>query len=97
MPLKKTKNHCISHFTFHSWAYVAVGHCVCLANCELSVNSGLISIVIVIVIVIGCHLLPLFFLKSGTLIFGFFGIIISNVDTLCLRHAFVVPSLVTTS
>ena len=60
------------------------GHCVCLANCELSVNRGLISIVIVI----GCHLLPLFFLKSGTLIFGFFGIIISNVDTLCLRRAF---------
>ena len=47
------------------------GHCVCHANCELSVNSGLISIVIVIVIVIGCHLLPLFFLKRGTLIFGF--------------------------
>ena len=42
-----------------------------------------------------CHRVPLiatFFLKSGTLIFGFFGIIISNVDTPCLRHAFVVPS-----
>ena len=35
--------------------YVAVGHCVCHTICELSVNSGLIPIVIVIVIVIGCQ------------------------------------------
>ena len=34
----------------------------------------------------------LFFTQSGTLIFVFFGIIISNADTLCLRHAFVMPS-----
>ena len=59
------------------------------------VNSGLISIVIVIVI--ECRFVPLFFLKSGTLIFVFFGITISNAGTLCLRHAFVVPSLFTTS
>ena len=46
------------------------------------VNSGLtlIVIVIVIVIVIGCHLLPFFFLKSGTLIFDFFGIIITCLE-----------------
>ena len=37
-------------------------------------NRGLIPIVIVIVI--ECHFLPLFFLKSGTLIFDFLGIII---------------------
>ena len=58
-------------------------------------SSGLT--LIVIVIVIGCHFMPLFFIKSGTLIFGFFCIILSNVDTPCLRHAFVVPSLFTTS
>ena len=66
---------------------MAVGHCVCLANCELSVNSGLISIVIVIVI--GCHFMPLFFLKSGTLIFVLLGIIITDG---CLHFAFVLPS-----
>ena len=37
-------------------------------------NRGLIPFVIVIVI--ECHFLPLFFLKSGTLIFDFLGIII---------------------
>ena len=36
---------------------------------------------------------PLFFWKSGTLILGFFGITISNMETPCLRRAFVVPSL----
>ena len=40
-------------------------------ECNMGVNSGLIPIVIVI----GCHFVTLFFLKSGTLIFGFFGII----------------------
>ena len=61
--------------------YVAVGHCVCLAisemERELGVNSGLTSFVIVIVIVfvIGCHYGATFFLKSGTLILGFSGII----------------------
>ena len=35
-------------------------------------------IVIVIVIVIGCLLVPLFFCKSGTLIFAFLGITIGN-------------------
>lgn len=38
------------------------------------VNSGLTPIVIVIVIVIVSHFIPLFFLKSGTLILGFLGI-----------------------
>ena len=33
---------------------------------------------IVIVIVIGCLLVPLFFCKSGTLIFAFWGITIGN-------------------
>ena len=37
--------------------------------------------------------MPPFFSKSGTPIFINFGIIISNADTPCLRHAFVVPSL----
>ena len=36
--------------------------------------------------------MPLFFLKSGTLVFVIFGIIISNVPPSCLRRAFVVPS-----
>ena len=53
-------------------------------------NSGLTSFVIVIVI--GCHFMPLFFLKSGTLILGFFGIIITDgghtLGSLCLRSGF---------
>ena len=56
---------------------MAVIHYVCLAvyelGCELGGDNGLTPIVIVIVIV--CHFMPLFFLKSGTLIFGFLGII----------------------
>ena len=36
---------------------MVVGHCVCLVNCELGVNNGLIPIVIVIVI--GCYIMPL--------------------------------------
>ena len=71
---------------------MTVGHCVCFVNCELGcemgVNIGLTPIVIVIVI--GCHILPLFFLKSGTLIFDFFGIIITDD---CLHSAFALPSL----
>ena len=58
-------------------------------------NSGLISIVIVIVI--GCRLVPLFFLKSGTLIFDFFGIIITDgghiLPSFCLRSGFALGSL----
>ena len=77
LPLKKTKIHCISQFIVHSWTYVAVGHCVCLAiyelGCELGGNSGLIPIVIVIVI--DCRFLPFFF-KRGTLIMPFFCITI---------------------
>ena len=67
---------------------MAVSHPVCFINCELGVNSGLIPIVIVIVI--ECHLLPLFFLKSGTLIFVLLGIIITDG---CLHFAFALPSL----
>ena len=37
---QKTKNHCISQFTVHTWTYVAVGHCVCLVNCELGCEIG---------------------------------------------------------
>ena len=40
---------------------------------------------LIIVIVIRCQF---FFTESGTLIFAFFGIIISNADTPCLRSAF---------
>ena len=82
---------------------MAVGHCVCLVNCELGCelggNRGLIPIVIVIVI--GCHLLPLFFLKSGTLIFVLLGIIITEgrfhsafvLGSLCLRSGFALAPL----
>ncbi len=42
---------------------------------------------------IRCHFISLFFLKSGTLIFGFFGITISNAGTFCLRRAFALASL----
>ena len=61
-----------------------------------SVKWGMNSGLTLIVIVIRCHFMPLFFLKSGTLIFGLFGYNYINVETLCLRHAFVVPSLFTT-
>ena len=78
---------------------MAVGHFVCLINCELGCelggNRGLISIVIVIVI--GCHLCHFFFLKSGTLILGFFGIIITGgghtLGSLCLRSGFALAPL----
>ena len=78
---------------------MAVGHCVCFINYELGVNSGLIPIVIVIVI--ECHLLPLFFLKSGTLIFVLLGITTTDercrsgfvLGSLCLRSGFALPSL----
>ena len=49
--------------------YITVSHCVCPAVYEMGVNRGLILIVIVIVIV--CHFMPLFFLKSGTLLWAF--------------------------
>ena len=82
---------------------MAVGHCVWLVNCELGCelggNRGLIPIVIVIVI--DCHLLPLFFLKSGTLIFVLLGIIITEgrfhsgfaLGSLCLRSWFALAPL----
>ena len=62
-------------------------------------NRGLIPIVIVIVI--DCHLLPLFFLKSGTLIFVLLGIIITEdcfhsgfaLGSLCLRSGFALAPL----
>ena len=66
-------------FTVHSshLTYVTVGHYVCIAicemECELGGNSGLKPIVIVIVIMF--HNMPLFLLKSGTLMLGFSGII----------------------
>ena len=40
IPTQKTKNHCISHFTFHSSTYVAVGHRVCFAICEMECEIG---------------------------------------------------------
>ena len=47
--------------------YVAGSQCVCLANYELSVNSGLIPIVIVI----DCRFVPLFFSQKRHPDFGF--------------------------
>ena len=71
---------------------MSVGHCVCLVNCELGCelggNSGLISIVIVIVI--ECHFVPLFFFKNGILIFVLLGIIIADG---CFHSGFALGSL----
>ena len=72
----------------HAEKYITDSHYVCLANCELSENSGLTPIVIVIVIVIGCHLLPLFFSKVAPLFLDFS---VSLYQT-WIRHAFVMPS-----
>ena len=77
------------HFTFHNFTLERMWLSVIAFvlqfvkwSVKRGVNSGLtlIVIVIVIVIVIGCHLLPFFFLKSGTLIFDFFGIIITCLE-----------------
>ena len=59
-------------------------------GCELGGNSGLISIVIVIVIVIECHFVPLFFFKNGILIFVLLGIIITED---CFHSGFALGSL----
>ena len=71
---------------------MAVGHRVCRVNydlgCEMGGNSGLISIVIVIVI--ECHFIPLFFFKNGTLLFVLLGIIIADG---CFHSGFALPSL----
>ncbi len=56
----------------------------------MGVNSDLIPIVIVIVIVIGCHFIATFFLKNGTLFFVYLGIIITDG---CLHSGFALGSL----
>ena len=68
-------------------------------GCKIGGNSGLMPIVIVIVIM--SHFMSLFFLKSGTLLLGCFGIIkwtvgahdASTLPSLCLRSAFALASL----
>ena len=85
--------------------YVAVAHYVCILICEMECEKGCEqwshTNCFVIVIVIECHFLPPFFLKSGTLIFVLLGIIIkddclhsaSTLGSLCLRSGFALAPL----
>ena len=64
------KNQNSLQFTVHTWTYVAVVHCVCLAACEMGRECGLTLIVIVIVIM--SHFVPLFLYTKWHPIFCLF-------------------------